>query len=175
MSKLLNFGTVCGGVSGLVLGGVAVLQLVAPPEIKTPDDLINALGEIEEAIESSRLEVRGETSEKLQVAVESLNDGLVQAITRDDGSVPFVPRTSLGVSDYPHNLPFDFLAGNGESRLIMLNAYDNSVLSFQVDGGTKVRVPLGDNIVVPFGDENCTFEVISIEEKEFATIRSRCN
>lgn len=175
LSKLLNIGTFCGGLSGLVVGAIAVFQLFSPAKLETPSDLITALAGIEEALKAPEFQIDTDTAPEVEQALNSFSATVVQSARQSDGGVPFVPRTSLGVYDYPHEVPIDFVAPNGESKLLYLNVFSAKTITVAIDGTSSQRVSLGRNIAADFANLVCTFEVISIVVDVSVTLRSRCD
>lgn len=58
MSKIVNFGTLCGGVGGLIAGVLAAVQFLSGPQkIDDTDDLANSIIELANAVSLSNVTV----------------------------------------------------------------------------------------------------------------------
>jgi len=174
MSKILNAGTLFGGIGGLVAGAVAVFQIAAPANINTPEDLISALGSIETAIQSLDLGTDSATAKKLETAVDNFTSQVALATRGDNGTLAYVPRSFSGVKEYQNGDVFDFVAPNGVSKLIRVNVLDKGV-SFLIDGDRTSYITPGQQLKEGFGNSSCKLENISFEPGTKAVLRITCS
>lgn len=173
MSKLVNIGTFCGGLGGILAGGLGVFSFLAgPPSLETPQDLISALGKIEAAVREASLVIDENSSEQVSNALDDFTAQV--AIAAQDNSKPFVLKSFSGVVDYPHGKPVDFVAPNNASRLMVFSVNASPDVNVTVDGERVARLKRGENIALDFGNQTCKFELIEMERREYARIRGRC-
>lgn len=74
--------------------------------------------------------------------------------------LPFVPQSFTGVSDQQFEIPYDLVAGNGSSRLIILDYHTTSGVNVTVDGERIDRLRLGGNAKIEIGNQICTMELM---------------
>lgn len=173
MSKVLNAGTLLGGLGGLAAGAIAVLQFVSPANIETPKDLIAALGKIEQAIQSKDFTTDEVTAKQLETAVEGFATQVALSTRDGNGDLLFVPRSFAGLREYKNGEVFDFVAPNGVSKLFKV-VVSHTGIRFIADGKRASIASPGEHVTVSFGDMTCKYEVISFVTGKTATVRTTC-
>ncbi|NVO58388.1 hypothetical protein HW561_21635 [Rhodobacteraceae bacterium B1Z28] len=175
MSKLVNFGTFCGGIGGLVAGIVGALQFASnATSIKSTSDLVASIEKLAEAIPKSGLSVEVNQISEITNALTQLSGEVAVAVHTEDGNLPFVPRAYTGVSNQPLREPYDLVANNGVSRLVLLNSHNDATVGITVDGEYLKQIRPGGNADIDFIDQTCRIELIELNYPKTAKVRTRC-
>ncbi|WP_157973472.1 hypothetical protein [Tropicimonas sp. IMCC34043] len=158
-----------------MVGLVSAWQVFSPAELKTPNDVLEELRRIATAIESQAMVIKPSQIPEIATALGDVTTQVAFAARGKDGTLPFVPRSFVGLSDQPLGQAYDLVAPNGKGRLMIISAPSNTWIDARADGelvGNRVR--RGEHFEVEFGDQTCRVELIDIFEPDSARLRTIC-
>jgi hypothetical protein len=175
MTKLGIFVSFIAAVMGIITGAIAVYQFLQPSPVETPADLLAALDRIADEVASSNFSTDSIEERELIEALDQFTLRVSQNLPTEETDPQGIPRSFAGVSKYPHNVAFDYVAPNGESRLFVAKAFNDSLAQFLVDGEGTDLIGIGQNLIIPFGSMDCRFDLIETSRGDYIRVRSACD
>lgn len=162
------------GLMGLAVGAISLKQFFAPAPLQTPADLLEALDSIADEVAASSFQADEASSEEIATALDGFSLSVAQSTFGSEGEILSVPRSLSGLSEYPADVAFDYVAPNGISRLFVARPTTSPGVHFQVDGERTDVMRIGGSINVTFDDMTCRFELIDFSRDVSMRVRSRC-